>query len=120
MSLGDLGKQINNSSNDLYNRQRDRIMHEGEQRKAMEEAREKDKLNQEISHLRLHKQTLEGRIMQLKNEVGREKDVKMRAYKEAELRKLLNDKVHMEGEIITLQGREHGAHNVHYNNPHYF
>ena len=94
-------------------------MREGEQRKKMEETRERDKMNQEISHLRLHKQTLEGRIMQVKNEVARQKDPKMRSFKEAELRKLLNEKVHMEGEIISLQGREKNAHNVHFSNPHY-
>lgn len=120
MSLGDLGKSINSAGNKLYSEQKERILREGEQRKKMEETREKDKLNQDISHLRLHKQTLEGRIMQIKNEIMRERDPKMKSYKETELRKLLNDKVHLEGEMMTLQGRERAAHNLHYNNPHYF
>lgn len=120
MSLGDLGKQINKAGNDLYNQQKERILREGEERKKMEESRQRDKLNQDISHIRLQKQNLEGRIMRLRNEIARERDARVRSAKEAELRKLTSDKVHMDGEIITLQGREHSAHNLHYNNPHYF
>lgn len=120
MSLGNLGNNINKSGANAYALQKDRMMREAKEMQNKQQMIEADRLNKEISHLRLSKQTLEGRIMQVKIDINREKDPKIRSLKNTELHRLLNDKVHMEGEIMVKQGREHAAHNVRYNNPHYF
>jgi len=120
MSLGDLGKNLNKAASNTYAQQKDRIMREAKEMQSRQQMIEADKLNKEISHLRLSKQTLEGRITQIKMDIAREKDARLRGVKETELHRLLNEKTHMEGEIITKQGREHAAHNVRYDNPHYF
>jgi hypothetical protein len=120
MTLGDLNKKVNLAGGKAYNDSKERIMREAKEIETRRQAQEADRLGKEISHLRLHKQTLEGRMVQLKNEIAREKDTKMRSFKETELHKLMNDKMHLEGEILSKQGRERAAHNVRYNNPHYF
>lgn len=120
MSLGDLNKSVNKSGASDYNAKRAEILRQGKQQQERLAAQEADRLSKDISHLRLHKQTLEGRVIQLKNEIARERDPKMRSFKEKDLHRLMNEKLHLEGEILQKQGREHAAHNVRYNNPHYF
>jgi len=120
MSLGDLGNNINKSGANLYNLQRQKMMREAKDMQNRQSLIEADRLNKEIAHLRLSRQTIEGRIMQVKMDINREKDPRTRSIKQTELHKLINDKVHLEGEIMVKQGRESAAHNVRYNNPHYF
>lgn len=120
MSLGDLNKNVNKAGAKAYSDSKERIMREAKEVGERKAAQEADRLKKDISHLRLHKQTLEGRVIQLKSEIAREKNTKLRSFKETELHRLMNEKMHLEGEILTKQGREHAAHNVRYNNPHYF
>lgn len=120
MSLGDLNKSVNRAGASDYNARRAEILRQGQQAAARQAAQEADKLNQEISHLRLHKDALEAKIIKLKNEIPHEKDLGERSFKERELHRLLGEKTHLQGEIIQKQGRERAAHNVHFNNPHYF
>jgi hypothetical protein len=120
MSLGSLGNNLGGQGNNLYNTQRARMMREAEEQKKRIEAVEAGRLQTELNHLRLSKQTLHGRVTQLEMEMRRERDPMLRRTKETELHKLRNDMLHMEGEIMKMQGREHAAHNIHYNNPHYF
>lgn len=120
MSLGDLNKNVNKAGASDYNARRAEILRQGKQEEEKRAAVEADRIGKEISHLRLHKQALEGKLQQLKREIPQERDLKLRSFKEKELHRLMNEKLHLEGEIMTKQGREHAAHNVRYNNPHYF
>lgn len=129
MTLGDLGKSLGSQGNNLYNQQRGRIMDEAKKQKEAFERREEDKTNQELSHKRLQKQTIEGRVNRLRQEIlmaGRrgfntssgKADI---AIKERQLEELTREKIRMEGEIRSLQTGAHGlAHNLHYQNPTYF
>ncbi len=120
MSLGDLGNNLNKQAGNTYNEQRERIMREAKEQEARRAAQEADRMNREISQMRLQKQTLEGRIQQLTMEIAREKNVSTRTLKQNELHRLQNDKHHLEGEIISKQGRASASHNIRYDNPHYF
>ena len=129
MSLGDLGNKIGSQGNNLYNDQRGRILDEAKRQKETLERREEDRVNQELSHKRLQKQTIEGRVNKLRQEIlmaGRrgfntssgKADI---ALKERQLEELTREKIRMEGEIRSLQTGAHGAaHNLHYQNPSYF
>src|SRR6266568_109177 len=128
MSLGDLGHQINTQGNNLYNQQRASMMREAEAVKARREAQEQDRTKQDIAHKQLMRQTVEGHILSLQQEILRagrnnSNDPHFRgeiAMKERRLRELKNEQTHILGEIRGLQGRSGMAHNVHFNQPHYF
>lgn len=120
MSIGNLGNNLNKGGGDLYAKEKGRIMREAEAKKVQIEKAESDRANMEISRLRLHKQTLEGRILELGREIRTLKDQRMKTMKETELHRLQSERLHQEGEIMRLQGRIHGSHNVRFNNPHYF
>ncbi|MFA6463679.1 MAG: hypothetical protein WCV55_01585 [Candidatus Paceibacterota bacterium] len=129
MTLGDLGSNLNKQGNNLYNQQKGRIMREAEDQKKRMEAQEADKMRMETSHKKLEKQTIEGRVNRLRQEIimaGRrgfstssaKADI---ALKERQLQELTRDKIRLEGEIRQLETGAHGmAHNLHYNNPTYF
>ncbi len=129
MSLGDLGSNLNKQGGSLYNDQRGRMLEEAKRQKEALERREGDRINQELSHKRLQKQTIEGRVNRLRQEIlmaGRrgfntssgKADI---ALKERQLEELTREKIRMEGEIRSLQTGAHGAaHNLHYQNPSYF
>lgn len=117
MSLGDLGNNINKAGKDLYAAQRARILREGEEKKRMDERREADKLNRDISNLRRNKMTLEGRIMQLKNDIAREKNPQGKLSKESELKRLINDKVHIEGDLMSAERKDSVASRFRANRP---
>ncbi len=127
MSLGNLGNNLNSKGGDLYAQQKARIMREAEEHKMRLEQQEADRAKQDISHKKLQKQTLEGRIQQLRNDINRvshnSSDRTFRSVvseKERELRSLEVEKRRLEGDILSLEGKTHAAHNVHFNNPHYF
>ena len=129
MTLGDLGKNLSSQGNSLYNQQRGRIIDESKRQKEVLERREEDRTTQELSHKRLQKQTVEGRVNRLRQEIlmaGRrgfntssgKADI---AIKQRQLEELTREKIRMEGEIRSLQTGAHGAaHNLHYQNPSYF
>lgn len=120
MSLGDLGNNLNKQGGSLYNDQRARMLREAKEMEARKQAQEADKINREISQMKLQKQTLVGRITQINSEIAREKDPIARARKQDELHRIQNDKHHLEGEILVKQGRANSSHNIRYGNPHYF
>ena len=129
MSLGDLGSSLNKQGGNLYNQQRGRILEEAKRQKEALERREEDKTNQELSHKKLMKQTVEGRVNRLRQEIimiGRrgfnnssaKADLAM---KERQLEELTREKIRLEGEIRQGETGSHGmAHNLHYGNPTYF
>jgi len=120
MSLGDLNKNVNNMGAKTFANSRERIMREAKEIETRQQAQNVDRLGKEISHLRLSRQMLEGKVSKLKSDIYKEKDPKMRAMKETEMHRLMNDRMHLEGEILSKQGKERAAHNVRYNNSHYF
>lgn len=129
MSLGDLGNSLNKQGNNLYNEQKGRILREAEEQKKRMEAQEADRTRTEVSHKRLEKQTIEGRVNKLRQEIlmagkrglGTSSAKADIALKERQLAELTRDKIRLEGEIRSLETGAHGgAHNLHYNNPTYF
>ncbi len=105
MSLGDLNKSVNTAGMSAYNNQRGRILREGKDKMDRMKIQEADKLNQDLSHFRLQKQTMEGRILQLRSEIAREKNPQAKMSREAELKRMINEKTHLEGEILSKQAK---------------
>ncbi|MEI8337785.1 MAG: hypothetical protein WCF92_01405 [bacterium] len=129
MSLFNLGNNINKQGGNLYNQQRGRILEEANKQKEVLEMREADKMRTETSHKKLMKQTVEGRVNRLRQEIlmaGRrgfstssaKSDI---ALKQRQLEELTREKIRLEGEIRQGETGAHGmAHNLHYQNPSYF
>ena len=129
MSLGNLGNNLNKQGGNLFNQQRARIMKEAEDQKRRMESQAADRERMETSHKKLMKQTVEGRVNRLRQEIimiGRrgfnnssaKADLAM---KERQLEELTREKVRLEGEIRQSETGSHGmAHNLRYNNPSYF
>lgn len=125
MSLSDLNKKISNTSSNPYNDKEARINHEWEDQKGMMEKKETDNMNTEIAHLRLHKENLAGQISQLKKDIYKESrsanpNKSFLAEREKQLHKLQNDHLHIQGEVMKLQGRDSSAFRIRFHNPHYF
>ena len=129
MSLENLGNNLSRSGNNLYAQQKGRIMKEAEDQKKRMESQVADRERMEVSHKKLMKQTVEGRVSRLRQEIimiGRrgfnnssaKADLAM---KERQLEELTREKIRLEGEIRQGETGLHGmAHNLRYQNPSYF
>ncbi len=129
MTLGNLGNNLNKQGGNLFNQQRGRIMKEAEDQKRRMESQVADRERMETSHKKLMKQTVEGRVSRLRQEIimmGRrgfnnssaKADLAM---KERQLEELTREKIRLEGEIRQSETGSHGmSHNLRYQNPSYF
>lgn len=69
MSLGDMYKSVNTSGNNTFNDARGRMMQEKQAHDKQMEARESDRIKQEISHRRLEHLKVQNEIQRVKRDL---------------------------------------------------